>query len=180
MIVETPAPITRDLAWTADVRARVAHHNDCFLASKDDYGTYQDIEEEKRYLEQETRFLPMGGETCAVSEYTSLDNARKEFERFHWSYLNLTYHPQVIDDWREAGLLDEIENRLGYRLILQQARVSANAKAGGMLDVALSLENVGWASPYNPRDVELLLRSAEDGTLYRVALDEDPRQWMPG
>lgn len=180
MIVETESPITRTQAWTKDVRARVAHHNDCFLASKDDYGTYQDIDKEKRYLEQETRFLPMGGETCAVSEYTSLDNARKEFERFHWSYLNLSYHPQVIGDWREAGLLDEIENRLGYRLVLRQASVSTNANAGGTLNVALGIENVGWASPYNPRGVELLLRSAEDGRLWRVALDADPRQWMPG
>ena len=42
----------------------LGHHNDCFLASSTDYGTYDDVGKEYPYLEQDTKYVPMGGETC--------------------------------------------------------------------------------------------------------------------
>ncbi len=50
--------------------ARVAHHNDCFLSSETDVGTYErngenTIKRDQAYLAELTRFTPMSGETCA-------------------------------------------------------------------------------------------------------------------
>ncbi len=180
MLVETDATLAEDEAYTDSPRARIAHHNDCFLATDTDMGTYQDIPAEKAYLEQETRFLPMGGETCHVSEYNAEDNARKELKRFHWSYLHRDYHPDVIGAWRDSGFLEEVKKHLGYRLVLEEAASLAEVDAGAILDVSLKLSNRGWAAPYNPRSVELVLRSKSDGSLHHAALDADPRWWMPG
>ena len=43
------------------------HHNDCFLASSDDFGTYDDKSVEYPYMQDDTKYAVMGGETCAVS-----------------------------------------------------------------------------------------------------------------
>ncbi len=180
MLVDTDEPLTQAQAYTDASRARIAHHNDCFLATDTDMGTYQDIEGEKRYLAQETRFLPMGGETCHVSSFNAVNNARKELARFHWSYLHRDYHPEVIGGWRDAGFLEEIEKTLGYRLLLDRFAVSGEAAAGRTIDAELTFENTGWATPFNPRGVELVLRSQADGTTHHAALPTDPRRWWPG
>ena len=44
-------------------KARIGFHNDCFLSDYNDSGAYVNINEDNPYLEQETRFTPMGGET---------------------------------------------------------------------------------------------------------------------
>ena len=49
------------------------HHNDCFLASSTDFGTYDDKSVEYPYLKDDTKYTVMGGETCAVSADEPLD-----------------------------------------------------------------------------------------------------------
>lgn len=61
----SPDPLPPTQAYDGSTRARLGHHNDCFLASPDDLGTYEDPAVEYPYLQDETRFLAMGGETCA-------------------------------------------------------------------------------------------------------------------
>lgn len=51
-------------AFSGRVVARIGHHNDCFMASVDDYGTYTDVAVDKSYLNAEGLYLPIGGETC--------------------------------------------------------------------------------------------------------------------
>ncbi|CAF1108593.1 unnamed protein product [Brachionus calyciflorus] len=64
-LFSNPNAITSSEAYiTSNPRSRVGHHNDCFLASSDDYGTYEDISVEYPFLSSETLYLPMGGETC--------------------------------------------------------------------------------------------------------------------
>lgn len=48
---------------SAETRSRVTQHNDCFLASTSDYGTYVDYRSETSRLYFET-LQPVGGETC--------------------------------------------------------------------------------------------------------------------
>ena len=43
------------------------HHNDCFLADATDSGTYVNKSVEYPYLQQDTLYCAMGGETCRVS-----------------------------------------------------------------------------------------------------------------
>jgi len=160
--------------------ARVGHHNDCFLASDDDLGTYLDLTEDYAYLAAETLYLPMGGETCLVNPPRSeWATAVQELALFHWSYLNRDWHPDVLDSWG-THLTDTVSLELGYRFVLQQGTYSDAAQAGGNLTVTLALKNEGWAAPFNPRPVELILRRTTNGDVYAFPLAVDPRFWLAG
>src|SRR5690606_1968382 len=63
-IFNTTSPLTAGLAYSGDNRARVGHHNDCFLTGGTDYGTYNNVEAEKQYISTEALYVPTGGETC--------------------------------------------------------------------------------------------------------------------
>ena len=41
------------------------------------------------------------------------------------------------------------------------------------------MKNEGYAAPFNPRAVELVLRNVSDQTTYVLPLDVDPRKWKP-
>lgn len=158
--------------------ARTGHHNDCFLASDSDFGTYSNITEDKNYLAEETKYLAMGGETCNPNPPRSLcATALAELAEFHWSYLNAGYHPDVLSSWSTGGCLEEVKQRLGYRLSLLQGIYDNAVKPGGEFTINLDLRNDGWAAPYNPRLVELLLRNPV-GDIYSVSLPDDPRTWL--
>lgn len=67
-------PLTAAEAHGDTLKARLGAHNDCFLASQDDYGTYYydpgpQQEGEKEYWSQDNRFTVMGGETCTPGPY---------------------------------------------------------------------------------------------------------------
>lgn len=161
--------------------ARLAGHNDCFLASSSDTGTFSSGRGKGDWLfwDAETRYTIMGGETCG-DQYKALcgcENAIKRMEEQHWSYLNIGYHQGVISGWRSGGCFEEVENRLGYRLALTNAYFSPAAVAGGDFRVVLNIENSGFAAPMNPRGVELVLVAA-DGSENKFKVDADPRFWF--
>jgi hypothetical protein len=52
--------------------------------------------------------------------------------------------------------------------------------AGRPWAVSLRLTNDGWAAPYNPRLVELVLRERATGAIARFPVAADPRFWGPG
>ncbi|MBM2618579.1 DUF4832 domain-containing protein [Actinoplanes sp. LDG1-06] len=160
---------------------RIGHHNDCFLASPDDYGTYENPAVEYPYLQQDTRTNPMGGETCVVNPPRSqCPTAVSELSGFHWSYLNVNYNPDVIAGFAAEGCLPDIKRKLGYRLTLTSGTYPSSASRGGPLAISIGLRNDGWAAPYNPRTVRLVLRSNTTGAVTRIPLPADPRTWQPG
>ena len=167
-------------AYNGTKTARVGHHNDCFLASADDYGTYSNITVDKAFLAQDTRYLPMGGETCNPSTFSGCENALAEFERFHWSYINSSYHMSVLNGWVTAGCMDDVKKKLGYRFVLGAGTYTTEARPGGCFSAKISLTNQGWAAPFNPRDVEILLIKSDGSEKYWVRLDYNPQLWLPG
>lgn len=158
---------------------RVGHHNDCFLASANDVGTYRDFDGEMAWLEQETERLPMGGETCGVNPPRSSGaSALREMERLHFNYLNLNYHPDVLEGWRSDGVFDEIAARLGHRLRLDNAEE-------GPAGVVLTFRNEGFAAPLYERPLEWRMEGGEvervDGFSMRsLAPGEEHRVTIPG
>jgi hypothetical protein len=173
--------LTAAEAYTGTAKARIGHHNDCFLASSSDYGTYIDTSVEYPYLEAETLYLPMGGETCASNPpRSSCATALDELGRFHWSYLNADYFSTVLNDWTASGCMSDIKRRLGYRFVLTQGTYPTSVAPGAGLRIQLSVRNDGWAAPSNPRGRELVLRNTTTGALHRFALSSDPRRWLPG
>lgn len=162
--------------------ARLAGHNDCFLASSSDTGTFENSRGTGDWLfwDAETRYTIMGGETCG-NQYPKLcgcDNALQRMEEQHWSYLNIGYHQGVISGWRTGGCYEEIENRLGYRLALTNGYFSSNAVAGQDYRVVLNIQNTGFAAPMNLRGCELVLVNEAGAATKYVLSDVDPRFWF--
>lgn len=171
-------PLTEAEAFSGSDQSRLGHHNDCFLASSNDVGTYVNVTEEKNYIEAETYFVPLGGETCGVYVPRSeCPSALAEMERLHWSYLNEDYHQMVIDGFRTGGCMPEIETRLGYRFRLTKGEFQTQGAPSGELKLSVELLNDGWANPYNPRWVEIVLRHILTGKEYFLRTAEDPRRW---
>ena len=170
----TTAALTAGQAGSGSDAARLGHHNDCFLASPDDFGTFQSkpITLDQKYLEAETQFVAMGGETCAVNAPRSQwASASAEMSRYHYSFLNRDYNTDVLNSWGEAGLT-QTQRRLGYRFVLTKSTVDDSAET-----VSVSVRNDGWAAPYNPRTAKLVLKSGS--TTHTVDLG-DVRSWAPG
>jgi hypothetical protein len=175
--------LTNGEAFSGTNKARTGQYNDCFLASDSDFGTYPSpIETWKEYVEQQTRFTPMGGETCAVySPRSDCLSAMAEMERLHWSYLNSAYNTDVLDDWTEQGCMPDAQRRLGYRFSLTTASWSEKVKPGGILQLDATVKNSGFAAPFNARGLHVVLDAGAVRHSVRLsAANTDPRHWLGG
>jgi hypothetical protein len=166
------------------VQARVAHHNDCFLSSATDVGTYErdgenTIERDQAYLAELTRFTPMSGESCAPNPPRSeCISAVREMELLHFSAINEAYHKGILRSWNDGGCMEEVINRLGYRLTLLSADFNEQVRPGGVLNLTVNLQNTGFASLMNPRPLFVVVRGSQQ--TYTTRLELDPRTWQPG
>jgi Domain of unknown function (DUF4832)/Domain of unknown function (DUF4874) len=177
--------ITAAEAFSGSAFSRTGHLNDCFLASADDAGTYvpndpASIAEQRAYISADARYAPVSGETCRVNTPRSdCTSAVAEMALLHWSALNFTYHPDVLQSWRNGGCFDTIRKRLGYRFVLQQADLPTQVVRGGRLQGSIRLRNIGFAAPYNARGLELVLRATLGGAVRRLTIPADPRLFGP-
>lgn len=175
----TAAPLPPSQAYTNTSLARIGHHNDCFLSSNTDVGTYTNVNTEYPYLDQETRYVPMGGETCAVFESrTNCATAQFEMAKFHWSYLNLDYHPSVINGWQTGDCYQEIQKNLGYRFQLTSAVLPQSIPLNSQLSVTLHINNVGYAAPFNERNAYIVLKNTATNQVFSIMMESDPRNWQ--
>ncbi len=183
-------------AYSGSNKARIGFHNDCLLSSFNDVGTYlnygttddgseSDTATLKPYFAADSRFVPVGGETC--SDNYSPENdcatgggfAAEELRRMHYSYLNSGYNNEVNNDWVAGGCMEDIKRELGYRFELQEGSLPTAAAQGASLKIELFLNNTGYTAPFNERNVEFILRGKEDGAVFVARCDVDPRTWYP-
>ncbi len=123
----------------------------------------------------------MGGETCGVNKPRSqCSTATAEMQKFHWTYLNYDYHPNVISGFRTGNCFTTIQNKLGYRFELVSGTFPTAAKVGAQVSIKFNIMNSGYASTYNKRTVYLVLRNASTNKEYSLALATDPRRWTSG
>lgn len=183
-------PLTPQEAFNRSNKARTGIHNDCFLASIDDGGTYGStnpdlIESRKEFLSLDNRYVVQGGEVCLPNQddekLDDCPNALTELARMRWSALNSDAGgTDIYQDWETQGCMEEIERRLGYRFRLLKSVISSNVKPRGTFSLEFEIANDGWASPYNPRSLEVILRNRQTGKEYYLPVNNDPRMWMPG
>ena len=171
--------LTAAKAHNGSAQARLCGHNDCFGASADDYGTFDNENADRRFWKHETRYTLMGGETCKLSDYCKCPASLQDMKDYHWTYLNSGYNSSVLNRWRNSGCIDEITNRLGYRLVMDKVTYSSNHSAGKPIVITLFFRNDGFAAPMNPRNAELVFVD-QSGKVSRFPLDSDPRTWHPG
>lgn len=165
---------------TTDI-ARVGFHNDCFLASPDDYGTYQNVTEDKNYISKEALFVPTGGETCPPSGIptASCATAETEMALLKWTYLNLDYYGPVLNVWRNNNCFMDFQKKLGYRVLLKSASLKKEVAANGSFELNTVIKNAGFAPVYSKKNAFLVFKSASDATLYKKALNFDVRKVVP-
>ncbi len=184
-IFEKNDPISESEAFNESNRSRTGHHNDCFLASDDDWGTYwpndaASLNAQKKYLNQENKYVPQEGETCNCNPPRSdCALALKDLEQMRWSTLNQDYIACVLNSWKTSNCYEEIAKRLGYRFKLINAEIPKSLSLVAKLKLKLIVKNEGFASPYNARNIELILRSKTSGFVYKIKLQEDVRKWLP-
>jgi Domain of unknown function (DUF4832)/Domain of unknown function (DUF4874) len=181
--------LTISSAFRGGRQARVGFHNDCFLANQSDAGTYlPDRAGLKSYISKTAPFVAVGGETCQATptEHRSdCPTAVAELARFQWSYLNADFYKADHDRWRREGCYSDISKKLGYRLQLVRSSFAPQVQRDRQLSGNFVIKNVGYASPFNPRNLELILRHQQTGKVYRLPIlkalskTHDPRFWLP-
>lgn len=193
------APMTDAEGFTANDNARIGFHNDCFLASTNDLGTYEDygnsssprtssgsvINALRSYMENDSKYVAVGGETCSDAYSPANDcepagKAQAEFAAMHYSYINAHYNNSVNDDWETGGCMDNIKKNLGYRFVLLNGSFPDNVVRGTSMTIVINLKNAGYASPFNKRVAKLVLRNKQSGELQSFDLAADVRKWFSG
>ena len=178
-------PLTSLNAFTRSKQARIGYHNDGWLATDTDWGTWNSerISGEKAYVRQDTLYVPQSGEPASSSDYAKGRDPIADIVEFHWTAINRNQWDArfLYDHWKSTGTYDSIERLLGYRFVLRKANLHSSVKQGGDLTLTLEIRNQGAARLYNPRLFEVILRHHPSGTIYRVGHDEsDVRLWLPG
>jgi len=180
-IFNTTDAVTAAIAYTGDNKARVGHHNDCFMSGGDNYGTYTDITAQKQYISTEALYVPTGGETCPpTGGYDPTCNeGRNEMKLLKWTYLNLDWYQPTINAWKSSGCYDEFHKNLGYRLALVNAKFPETATVNGSIEPEIKIINNGYAPLYHKKNVSLVLKNKTSGTYYEKALATDLRLCKP-
>jgi hypothetical protein len=194
--VPSSGPLTVTEAFSKKDKARIGFHNDCFLSSPDDYNTYYDYGSSagkrdtankrlRNYIEADSRFVPVGGETCddafsPQNDCAPSGYATEEMAAMHYSFLNAAYNNTVNNDWDSLGCMESIKRKLGYRLLLHYSMLPAAIKMNDKLQIQIQLENKGYASPYNPRPVQLILRNRQTGKIARLNFSTQIQKWFTG
>ena len=191
-------------------KPRIAAHNDCFLRNSTDSGTYgtgindngsapQTIEDDKIFLENQSKNTFDGGETCGFDPlhiYDNSINAIAQMKRFHFNYLNSRYFEGIMNSvppvlstdtplgyWADitpnnilngGGRLEEIKRDLGYRFVLTNSMVSDNT-------VTINLRNLGFGNVFNERKAYLIMKNTTTNAITKFQLftynGNDVRAW---
>ena len=181
-IFNTTVPLTAAIAYTSEKLARVGHHNDCFMASTNDYGTYTNVQADKEYISNEGLFVPTGGETCPPDPPGSTPTctvATSTMKQLRWTYLNLDWYKPTINAWKAAGCFEELQRNLGYRLALETAKFPDQVSVNQDLMVNIKIINKGYAPLYNHKTTTLALKNKTSGEIHQIELPVDLRECKP-
>lgn len=162
---------------------RLGLFNDGMLGNESDYGTYRTGEyaddgaafprlERKEELEFQNKLcseVPNGGEVIHDNVYNDLNNAIKDLEMMHVTYLNKAYDQEVLKKWADTVITGEgcfkgmdgltyIERRLGYRLVIVNTGIYCKNKERD-LTVEVTLKNAGFAPLYKKTKAQMILYS---------------------
>jgi len=183
---ETALTVTE--AYQNTPRARLGAHNDAYVSSSNDWGTFNGTTD-RNFWKEDTKYVYYGGESCGNGTEAKGVNALKTSEEYHLCYLNQSYYGPVISRWKKEypegstdSYYNQIQRRMGYRFVLVKAYPSQNVKAGSGYSIQLTMRNDGFASLHSPRAVELVLinknNASEKYVFPQTTLD--PRCWEPG
>jgi len=77
------------------------------------------------------------------------------------------------------NVLEYFRDRMGYRLVLRQAKASEWVKQNGVLGFEGKIQNVGFGPLVNRKNVSVILKSKDGSDSYMAATNLDARDWRP-
>ncbi|GAA0732795.1 DUF4832 domain-containing protein [Aquimarina litoralis] len=180
-------PLTEQTAYKNTANARIGFFNDAFLNDYGDQGTYSVSNQcatpvgtsDYNFIANETKYLPMTGETnglngCDSGFRTSGANAIDEMNLTNWTTINRDFYTPFWDGVIASNTYEEIVRRLGYRYTLTSSSVTVNNLD---FDLALEIQNVGFARIFKERDVYLMIQNTETNDIITSLIDTDIRTW---
>ena len=175
-------------AFSNDEIARLGLHNDGYLASETDLGTYNKSEREESLLWQgkQTLYTLFGGE-CQNKDsiYTNLNNAIVDMEKRHCTYMNKTYDREVKEKWKKEIYTNKnsvyqgengykyIENHLGYRLVIRDVDMICTKRK---INIGINIENVGFGNIIRKKQLGFFLKN--ENNQYYIESDIDIRKQL--
>ena len=183
--LDDETPLTEAEAFTGTVKARMGCHNDAFLNTYGNEGTYASDDKDddpkvRQYVATETLYVPNGGETNVESNSRAkkvYNQAPSEMSTYHWSFCGSSYAEEVTSRWLSSGIFDTLNIHMGYRYNLLDAQFSDEAEPEETMDVTIRQRNAGYAPIYNERTVYLVLQGNDQ--TWSLPLKTDPRRWLP-
>ncbi|WP_299899821.1 DUF4832 domain-containing protein [uncultured Aquimarina sp.] len=179
--------LTEQTAYENTANARIGFFNDAFLNDYGDQGTYSVSNQcatpvgtsDYNFIANETKYLPMTGETnglngCDSGFRTSGTNAIDEMNLTNWTTINRDFYTPFWDGVIASNTYEEIVRRLGYRYTLLSSTVTVNNLD---FDLALEIQNVGFARIFKERDVYLMIQNTETNDIITSLIDTDIRTW---
>lgn len=182
-----PTVLSASQAFGTSAQARIAAHNDCFLSSDTDVGTYSSNstlgDQQRAYIKALTAYTPYGGETCnaadASQQRRSCSAILAEGRDYHLTYLNVGYYKPFHDQWKSEGCYDEVARTMGYRLQLDAVAHPAAAQRGSSITVRVELRNLGWSRLFSARKLTVTLRHRGSGATVTGSGGADLRTLPP-
>lgn len=174
-------PTSPAAAHDGSNKSRTGHHDACYLASADDFGTYlPPVAQWMDYVAKDTQYVPMQGAMCALNPpRTDCGPAQAETAAHHFTTMSGYYAKSVIDAWKTGGCYDTIRKNLGYRFELTSASFSSAVRPGSALGLRVHLVNKGYSAPINARPFKVVLTNGANRMIADVP-GVDVRTWAPG
>src|SRR5690606_18774790 len=74
--------------------------------------------------------------------------------------------------------LEYFRDRMGYRLVLREAKASNRVRQNGQLRFEGKIQNVGFGNVVNRKNVSVILKSKDGPDLYIALSNLDARDWL--
>jgi len=75
--------------------------------------------------------------------------------------------------------MEYVRDRLGYRLVLREAKVSGRVEQNGTLRFEGKIQNVGFGYVVNKKNVSVILQAKDGCNTYTALTNLDARDWRP-
>ena len=174
--VGNATPLDSTQAFSNSDKSRIGHHNDSFLSSNSEQGTYSgsssNILLERQYVKDDSKYVPVGGEANEFpTVYTTCSSAIQAMNDYNYTYFNsVGYASGIISHWQSNGCLDEIKKKLGYRYTLISSSIDNNL-------LTISLDNTGWTNVFKDRKAYVVFKNISTNTEYSFIIEENIKTW---
>lgn len=167
---------------------RIGCYNDGYLGSDTDWGTYDNREQELKWLNGQTRTM-FGGEvivddiTNGMGEFNNIGFLEQEAFITRTSYLNIDWnYEKVISNWqkntytgndklyKDANVSEYyfVKNRLGHRLYLANSQLSKtiDLEKSAVLKLSGEIANAGFSNVATKKKVQIILNNEKARSVF--------------